>query len=210
MQVNKRKCKKCLKIKDMDNFPFKNQKGFREERRLVCHNCSYGKSSWGPHVYDFLKEPKNNQLKIMKARLDELTIKKEGCWEWKGFIRPDGYTRMRFKGKSIGGHVFSWMIANKITEIQKTCILHRCDNRSCTNPAHLFSGTYSENMIDMVNKKRHPGIKLTVKEVRNIKRLLSEGLSCTLLANIYKVNWATINDIKCNKTWKHIKKDLIG
>lgn len=40
-------------------------------------------------------------------------------------------------------------------------VRHTCDNRLCSNPSHLLVGTLSQNMQDMVDRKRHPRHQVT-------------------------------------------------
>ena len=195
----RRVCKKCKKRRNVDKFPLCS--GSKEKRKLICHECAYGN-----RVHFYESASKEEILANLKRRLMAKVEKTKGCWGWNGFIRPDGYTRMKHgtgRTKSIGGHVISWMVHNKQIEVPTLNVLHACDNRSCCNPNHLFLGTYSDNMIDMVLKKRHPGIKLAVAQVKIIKERLNNGVTVTRLAKDFKVNWVTIDDIKRGRTWNH-------
>ena len=89
------------------------------------------------------------------------------------------------------------------------CVCHTCDNRLCINPDHLFLGTLTDNMCDMVQKGRefhaigeHNGQhKLTQEEVIQIKELLNTVKNCSKIALQFGVSPRTINDIKHNNTW---------
>ena len=87
-------------------------------------------------------------------------------------------------------------------------VLHRCDNRICINPDHLFLGTALDNMADMKAKQRarrgdrHPMSKLTDDKVREIRRLYTQGdVSQKALGQAFGVRAGTIGDIVRRERW---------
>ena len=89
----------------------------------------------------------------LEVRFWEKVRKADGCWEWIGRTNAYGYGIFtRGHTEKILAHRMAWMLMRGDTK--ELFCLHRCDNRRCVNPAHLFLGTQSDNLKDMWRKGR--------------------------------------------------------
>lgn len=90
----------------------------------------------------------------LAARLE---AQPNGCLEFTGFLNSKGYGRINGE---IGGtnkqwfaHRAAWMLAHgPIPDGMVVC--HHCDNPPCCNVEHLFLGTPTDNIRDMIAKGR--------------------------------------------------------
>jgi hypothetical protein len=86
--------------------------------------------------------------------------KQDGCWEWHASIfKATGYGQFALTStQPETAHRMAWVLTHGYIPDGKY-VLHKCDNRKCCNPDHLFLGTPQDNMIDMVAKGRHVGTR---------------------------------------------------
>jgi hypothetical protein len=137
----------------------------------------------------------------------------DGCWEWKLSLLQTGYGQVRRGGKNYSTHRYAYRLEHGDIP-DGMCVLHKCDNRKCCRPDHLFIGTHQDNHDDMVAKGRkrwkapvgsqNGNAKLKECDVLAIKGSLSVGAKGTDLAERFGVSPSTISIIKKGKWWRHV------
>lgn len=147
------------------------------------------------------------------------------CWLWTGSTLGFGYGPNGERSRSFGygrlsinnnlrlaHHVTYELTHGPIADGQ--IVLHRCDTPRCCNPAHLFAGTYRDNMLDMYAKQRankatgarsgRANAKLAPEDVRAIRRLVEQGHPKRSVALRYNVHQETIRVIAKRITWRFV------
>lgn len=182
--------------------------------RFCSRKCLGKKVKTWSHKNRFLwkKSTKKEQLEHLTKIFNKHAIKNENCWGWNGVLHKTGYALMNYnaKYKNTGAHRVSWYIYNG--KMPKKLVLHSCDNKSCTNPSHLFLGTHKQNTMDMLKKGRgnpskginHIYAKLTIEQVKEIKKLLKMGVTVRRICDDFKMSSGAISAIKNGITWKHV------
>ena len=134
------------------------------------------------------------------------------CWVWRGRLDAGGYGYFNLSGKAIKAHRFSWEMS-KGPIPAGILVLHRCDNRPCIRPEHLFLGTDADNVADMDQKGRRYVLrgeknghsKLSESDVLKIAYSPAGYGTGRALAAAYHVSPSTISLIRLGKVWKHVR-----
>lgn len=135
-----------------------------------------------------------------------------GCWEWKRAIAPNGYGVVRDGKRSLRAHRRALELHLGIEIDRRLDVCHRCDNRACVNPDHLFIGTRADNMADCAAKGRIvlPGLSGTDLPQSKLNESLVQfirgsDLSSRALARELGVDRRSISLVRQRITWKHVK-----
>jgi hypothetical protein len=136
------------------------------------------------------------------------------CWEWLGGGNGKGYGQVRINYRQVGTHQAAWELMHGAIP-KGLWVLHKCDNRACCNPDHLFLGTAKDNAMDMSVKGRHRGSTgfstgtkrhhISNHEVKTVRMKAENGSSFSALAREYDVSKNTISNIVNGKTRRNKK-----
>jgi len=159
-------------------------------------------------------KPRKRKLPIDRflSKVDKTT----NCWIWLASQRAGYGSFVGVDCKSRGAHQFSY--SHYIGEIPKgMCVCHKCDNKLCVNPEHLFLGTQKDNLHDMHKKGRnratntyssgpnHCNARLSGEQVIHIRDMYStKDYSWAQLGRLFNVSKKTIGNVLQGRTYTNV------
>lgn len=146
------------------------------------------------------------------------------CWEWQGAKTSAGYGNLSWHGQRVQSHRVAYYLSvggialhtnfkqAGVAKRYRRFVLHRCDNRLCCNPAHLFLGSMRTNLLDAYQKGRktqprsdHANAKLSPAQVRDIRRRYDAGrCKQVALAVEFGVSQRAISLVVRRETYKDV------
>ena len=133
------------------------------------------------------------------------------CWEWLGYKNSSGYGNIKINQQSYSAHRLAYALTNQNTitykapknKKAKEFVLHKCDNRTCCNPNHMFLGNYDDNNKDAKSKGRsnapkgakHKLAKLTQDQADQARLFHGHGWSYVEIGKMFNIHANNISRI---------------
>jgi len=133
------------------------------------------------------------------------------CWQWIASVDTTGYGQISDDSRRLRK-------ANRVAW-EFTCgptrglhVLHRCDNRRCVRPDHLFLGTDADNAKDRDAKNRGGNRRgtrngravLTDDDVIDIRTIAAMGAQGSDIADAYGLARSQVYRILHREQWAHL------
>lgn len=135
----------------------------------------------------------------------------EGCWPWTAGSDAIGYGKFGLwdgsRGTVVRAHRFAWELTHGRITDSTMRVCHRCDNRKCCNPAHMFLGTDADNVRDAKMKGRFPRgersalARLTALDVDAIRTARASGATFRSIGACFGISASHAFRIVTNQRW---------
>jgi hypothetical protein len=167
-----------------------------------------------------------------EARFWSKVERRRGCWIWKARVDRGGYGIFSVsRHRLVRCHRWVWVLLRGRLPAAG-CLLHRCGDRRCVNPGHLYLGTAHQSHEPRRPRQRlaapdprrprgdrhwthrKPGkvrrgersnlSKLRAAQVLRIRALHARGITVEELADRFHVVRETIRNIVRFRTWRQL------
>lgn len=140
------------------------------------------------------------------ARTDTILVPMTPCTEWVGKTNRDGYGYLNIRRP---GDKWRLRTAHRLAFEMATgapaegLVLHRCNNRKCINPEHLYDSDHAQNMRDRAasGNNRSGRDRLTPELVSQIRELCKKKPQ-RAVADLLGLPKSTVGDVMSGKCWK--------
>lgn len=161
----------------------------------------------------FGRTPKSAEARLIESKVETAS----GCWQWRSSISD--YKQIWIGSRTNGSlrrisvHLLAAILWLGFKEREGLQVLHKCDNRKCFNPAHLFIGTQQDNMRDCLQKGRgnrpagegHYASKLSAAAVRAIRAAKANGERSVVVAQRFGIHESAVNSIARRAIWRSVR-----
>ena len=167
-----------------------------------------------------------------EARFWSKVERRRGCWVWKARTDRGGYGIFSVSRSTlVRAHRFSWeLVRGRLP--RAGCLLHRCGDRRCVNPSHLYVGSAHDShepVRTSATRAKHeayrprgdrhwtrqkPSLvrrgdksnlsKLRAAQVLQIRALHARGMTLVELARRFHVVKETVANIVHFRTWRDV------
>lgn len=134
----------------------------------------------------------------------------DSCWVWTACITNSGYGSFLCDGRPRQAHRVAYRIAFGHCP-DDLFVCHKCDNKSCVNPSHLFLGTAADNNKDRHKKGRSkggsmPGTSNPVARLTDdtVKAIFQASGTLKQVGERYGVTMQDVSAIRRGNTWSSV------
>jgi hypothetical protein len=192
----------------IEDVEFKDKVSKRKQlkkERLLESKKQFREKGIDPNEYDALTKRILSHCKEADSKPND--VAGIPCLLWTGAQRnKSGYGAIAYKGSDCQTHILMCEMKMGYKKPKGLVTRHLCNIRSCCRPEHLEFSTNSVNQIDSVLIGRK-NIKLTIVDVKNIRKIPINQIDYKALAEKYKVKPNAIKNIINKKSWNFIKDD---